>query len=446
MFKILTIAKREYAAMVATKAFAFTLVMMPVLMLGGIVLMPMLGKLSGSKERRIVVADGTGKLFGVIRAAADEYNERLQASAATSDDGDGAGDGAGMFTRDYWNFEAADSATLDDQTRLDLSREIRDGQLYAFVEIPVDLLPSDGAVSVTPVTFVSQDSAISPARSWLQHVLLSERRSRRLDAAGIDQSLVAAANQPVRVEAASLFKKSDGKAAGGGDADAIAQMLLPFGLMMLQFLVIFLAAQPMLESAMEEKSQRIAELLLGSVSSTALMAGKLLGNVAGSLVVFAVYAIGTVTIAWYNAWSIEIPWELLPWFLVFQILGVLFFSSIFMTIGASVSELKEAQSMLLPVWLFICSPMMVWFLVVRDANSALAVALSFFPPATPLMMTLRLGTGQAIPAWQTASAAIVLAAATVGVVLIAGRIYRASLLRGDSASSFRQLVKRFATA
>ncbi len=65
MHKIIAIAKREFTAMVVTKAFVFTLVMMPILMLGGIVLIPALSKLSGQKDRRIVVADASGKLFEV---------------------------------------------------------------------------------------------------------------------------------------------------------------------------------------------------------------------------------------------------------------------------------------------------------------------------------------------------------------------------------------------
>ena len=60
MYKLLVIAQREFSAMVATKAFLFTLVMMPILMFGGVVLMPRLNQLSPAKTQRIVVADGTG--------------------------------------------------------------------------------------------------------------------------------------------------------------------------------------------------------------------------------------------------------------------------------------------------------------------------------------------------------------------------------------------------
>ncbi len=190
------------------------------------------------------------------------------------------------------------------------------------------------------------------------------------------------------------------------------------------------------------KTQRIAEVLLGSVSPTQLMAGKLLGNVAGSLMIFLIYGLGGWLVADTNEWTKELPWSLVPWFIVFQLLGVLFFSSIFLTVGASISELKEAQSLLMPVWLVMVAPMMIWLVALRDPNGPVAVTMSFFPPTAPLMMILRLSSGQTIPAWQPPVAALVLVLTTALVVYFAGRIYRASLLRTDSARTLRQIFGR----
>ena len=273
----------------------------------------------------------------------------------------------------------------------------------------------------------------------MQHQL----RTRRLNALGIDPAVVAKADQPVAVNPVLPYtQNSSGGAETKGGSSVLVTLFLPFGVMTLMFLVIFLAAQPMLESGMEEKGQRIAEVLLGSVSPSQLMAGKLVGNVLGSLMIFAIYGIGGGFILQRNGWATHLPWTLLPWFVVFQLLGVVFFSSIFLTIGAAISELKEAQSLLLPVWLVLLAPMMVWIVAVRDPNGPVAVTLSFFPPSSPLMMILRLASGQAIPGWQPPAAAVLLLVASAAIVGIAGRIYRASLLRTDSARSFRQLLQR----
>ena len=180
-------------------------------------------------------------------------------------------------------------------------------------------------------------------------------------------------------------------------------IFLPFGMMMLMFMVIFLAAQPMLESVLEEKSQRIAEVLLGSANAFQLMVGKLIGGVGGSLTVVATYAIGGGALAWYYDYLHLVPLRIVPWFIIYQVLAVMLFGSIFMAVGAAVNQLKEAQSMLMPIWLLMMFPLFVWIQVVRDPMGSFATWLSFIPPATSLMMVLRMGSTAAVPLWQSAA-------------------------------------------
>jgi ABC-2 type transport system permease protein len=212
--------------------------------------------------------------------------------------------------------------------------------------------------------------------------------------------------------------------------------------MMLMFMVILMAAQPMLESAMEEKNLRISELLLGSVTPAQLMGGKLLGNVAGSLIIFVLYGSGGLFLLNSQSLTDKLPVSVLPWFLLFQLLGVLFFSSIFLTVGASVNELKEAQSLLLPVWMVLMMPMMVWFIAIRDPNGPVATTLSFFPPSCPMMMVLRLASGTTVPYWQPPLAALIMVVSTYLIVRTAGHIYRAGLLRNEGVRSITQLFRR----
>ncbi len=449
MYKLLIIAHREYAAMVATRAFLVTLVMMPVLMFGGLVLMPKLSALGGGRTDRIVVADETGQLLSVLQAAAEARNSALRTQADEPANGTAkeqttarAEKQRDSFTgaQNYYKIEAAETERLSDEQRLKLSDEIRDGKLYAFVEIPADIL-AEGANAVNSAKFVSQDALLSAGRQWVAAIVSEQVRVTRLNRLGLDPSVVSLASRPIEfAPIAPLKPNADG--AERSQSDMLLQLFLPFGIMMLMFMVIFLAAQPMLESGMEEKSHRIAEVLLGSVSPTQLMAGKLLGNVAGSLMIFAIYGIGGWVVLQRNGWASELPMTLIPWFVVFQLLGVLFFSSIFLTVGASISELKEAQGVLMPIWLVMLAPMMIWIVALRDPNGVVAVGMSMFPPSAPLMMMLRLASGQTIPWWQPPVSAAILVAATVLVVMGAGRIYRASLLRADSARTLMQFLAR----
>jgi ABC-2 type transport system permease protein len=198
----------------------------------------------------------------------------------------------------------------------------------------------------------------------------------------------------------------------------------------------------MLESAMEEKTLRISEVLLGSLTPTQLLLGKLLGNVAASLLVFAFYATGIAVLLTVMGKTDLLPMRVLPWFVLFQVLGVLFYSSIFVAIGASVKELKEAQAMLMPVWIVLLIPMMVWIVVLRDPAGTLAVGLSLFPPSAPMINVLRLGSDVQIPIWQPLLGMVFLLLSTLAVIWMSGRIYRASLLRSDSVKSLAQLFLR----
>jgi ABC-type Na+ efflux pump permease subunit len=190
---------------------------------------------------------------------------------------------------------------------------------------------------------------------------------------------------------------------------------------------------------MEERSQRIAEVLLGSVSPSHLMTGKLLGCVAGSLTIVLVYGLGAVGVAYYYGVLNLVPLGIVPWFLVYQVLAVLLFSSLFMAVGACVNDRKEAQSMLIPLMLLIMIPMFVWFSVVQHPTGTFATWMSLVPPATAMLMVLRMAASPDIPLWQPALGVLILLAATGVCVFAAGRIFRIAILAQGQTPKFKQL-------
>jgi ABC-2 type transport system permease protein len=465
MHKLWVIAHREYVAMVGTKAFVFTLVMMPILMFGSLLIMPLVNQVSSGKNRKIVIADATGALFQAIARSASLRNEAIEKLAATEPDesigGPSTSANRGGFmgqASDTWEFSET-QAPLTEQQRLELSQRLRSGELYAFVELPDGLLdlPKEPAKSeaneqgeaplaVSIPKFYSQDALINEVRGWLGGVINQEARLTRLKQAGLDNldpTVFAKIDAKIELAPSLPMQASDkGKSGNTSAMDSLIAMFLPFGVMMLMFMVILMAAQPMLESAMEEKNLRISELLLGSVTPAQLMGGKLLGNVAGSLIIFVLYGSGGLFLLNSQSLTDKLPVSVLPWFLLFQLLGVLFFSSIFLTVGASVNELKEAQSLLLPVWMVLMMPMMVWFIAIRDPNGPVATTLSFFPPSCPMMMVLRLASGTTVPYWQPPLAALIMVVSTYLIVRTAGHIYRAGLLRNEGVRSITQLFRR----
>lgn len=456
MKKIITIAIREYKAMVGTKAFLISIIMMPILMLGGLFALQLLNNVGEIKERKIAIADGTGKLLAAIQLSATQRNRLIdqmlesQSEAKRDPKKELADqlDGVPSFAKgEKYEIEVIESE-IDDARRVSLSRRVENQELYAFVEIPktaldpASSLTSPEAKEAARIKFYSQDSSLAAARGWIQGVIYETAKQQRLIAADIDPAIVQEASQPVSVVALGLVAESaDGTVTEAEEKDEMSAIFLPMGVMMMMFMVIFMASQPMLESVLEEKSQRIAEVLLGSANPFQLMSGKLLGTVAGSLTVFAIYLLGMAFVAQNRGWTESVPFHLVPWFVVFQILGVLFYAAIFMAVGASVSQLKEAQSMLLPVWMMLMSPLFIWIFIVQDPNGSIAKWFSLFPPATPTTMMLRMSTGQTIPIWQPILGILLTFLATICIVIIAGRIFRVGILWQGKTPKLSEIIK-----
>ncbi len=445
MRKVWTIACREYGAMVGTKAFLFSITLMPILMFGGILVANRLNSVQEVDEKVIVVVDGSGgQLFDDLQQAVRLRNASLSTDkAAAADDQPQRQATGNKASGPQYLLERHPQVQLSDADRLELSNEIRKEQIEAFVEIPAEIL-SDAAANQgrAQVRFHSQNAILSAERRWIDRAINNSVRARRLARLNIDPEQVKKASTPVSVVPLGLYKQAaNGTVRGADEQRNMVDIFLPMGIMMLMFMVIFLSAQPMLESVLEEKAERIAEVLLGSASPFQLMLGKLLGNVAGSLSVVGIYAGGSYLAAVYNGWTDLVPLRIVPWFLAFQILAVLLFSSIFMAVGAAVTQLKEAQSMLLPVWLLLSCPLFVWLQVVREPNGAIATWLSFFPPATPLLMVLRLASESVIPLWQPVCGLVLLCVTTLAVVFLAGRVFRIGILWQGKTPRFTELFR-----
>ena len=110
-----------------------------------------------------------------------------------------------------------------------------------------------------------------------------------------------------------------------------------------------------------------------------------------------------------------------------------------MAIGACVNDRKEAQSMLIPVMLLLMIPMFVWFSVVQQPTSSFALWMSLVPPATPMLMVLRIAATPDIPLWQPAVGMLILLAATALCVFAAGRIFRIAILSQGQLPKLKQL-------
>ena len=156
MRKILTIAAREYKAMVGTKAFLISIIMMPVLMLGSIFVMELLRNSGEIKDRKIAVIDHTGSYLEAIQTAASNREQAIK----NLDGGSEAESNLTQLAQDNYVIEVISTENVTDETRLALSDRIRDQDLYAFLEIPA----GSGEDASSKIRFFAQDSSLSDAK------------------------------------------------------------------------------------------------------------------------------------------------------------------------------------------------------------------------------------------------------------------------------------------
>jgi ABC-type Na+ efflux pump permease subunit len=202
-----------------------------------------------------------------------------------------------------------------------------------------------------------------------------------------------------------------------------------------------MAAPMLLNTVLEEKIQRISEILVSSVSPFELFLGKLLGNVFISWTLFIVYVGGGLFVAGHYGALHLIPFALLGWFLFFQLVALLIFGSMFSAIGAACNEMRDAQSMMTPAMLLVMLPMFVWFVVLKSPDSPFAVAISLFPPATPFLMMLRLAIPPGPALWEVLLAVPMTAGFTLLCVWAAGKVFRIGILAQGQTPSFRRLAQ-----
>jgi ABC-2 type transport system permease protein len=431
--KVLVIAAREYNAAVRTKAFIVSLLLMPVMMSGSILVQALLQDRPKTEEKHYAVIDRTqdGALLPAIREALQKRPLILVETAAP---------------------EGGSPEALD-RLHEQLSDRVRQGNLVGYLEIKpgvYDMQAGHGR-DTAPAADKQQPSLVYRTNRPLdrdfaavaEEVVTKKVRERRGSKMNLNPDQVKALVEPVQLDTRSLLRRAAGTGAPveAPKQSPAAAFLAPFGFMMLMFMVVMMTATPLLQAVLEEKMQRIAEVLLGSVRPFPLMLGKLLGMTGVSLTVSAVYLGG----AWWAAnrygYAEYFPPHLLAWFVVFQVLAVLMFGSLFIAIGAACTEAKETQSLLMPVMLLVCVPFFVMGAVIQEPNGSLVTGLSFFPFSTPMLMMARMAVPPGIPSWQPAVGVAGVLLTTLVCVWAAGRIFRVGILMQGKGARLGDLAR-----
>jgi ABC-2 type transport system permease protein len=420
MSKVLRIAKREYLAIVRTKGFVIGLVLAPVVMGGSAIAMALLEGHVDTRDRTLAVVDRSGVLAEALVEAAEARTARVVYDEET-----------GEKVRPAYRIEVVSPDDAHPQAqRLVLSNRVRSGRLHAFIDIGPGVLHPRADTAAARVAYYAENAAMDEIRGWVERPINDRLRWLRLSETGIETSAVPDMFDWVAAGPMALISvdPATGAIREGRRTSEIEAIAAPLVLPMLMFLMIMMGAVPLLNAVVEEKSQRIAEVVLGSAEPSKFMAGKVVGGVAVSLTGSVVYIVGGVIALQHLGLSEHIPYRILPWFMAYMLMAIVMLGSVYLAFGAACNDAQEAQSLMLPAMLPVMVPMFVMVPVLREPDSLFATLFSLVPPFTPMLMLIRMAVREGVPLWQQWFGLAGMAAAALVAVWAAGRVFRVAIL------------------
>jgi ABC-type Na+ efflux pump permease subunit len=225
--------------------------------------------------------------------------------------------------------------------------------------------------------------------------------------------------------AAALTLREDGSDV---EENQLGKIFVPLAFMMLLWSSVWVTGNYLLTSTVEEKSNRVIEVLLSAVSPLELLTGKVIGQCAVGALMMLMYGGVGLTAASSLGYAHLVPPDKLAYVAIYFVMAFLMVAATMAAIGAAVSELRDAQTLLGPVTILFMLPLFTWFFVTENPSSTFARVISYIPPMTPFAMVLRVTSVESVPGWEIALTTLVGFGGVVGMVWAAARIFRVGIL------------------
>ena len=425
MNKILIVAHSEFSTLVRSKAFIISVILMPVVMGGSILLVRATKDTVDVKDRKFAYIDHTGIVGFAVTEVAKATNS--------------AAEGPNGRTGPRFLPEPVSVAGRNiDDVKLELSERVRKKELFAFVEFPADLVDPE---TKSQIRYYSDTPSYTALPTWLRVTTSRVVEVIRFRNAGVDPVLVARLTKQNPIEQLGLVTRDASGKLEAKEVDRVRASGVPFAFLMLMYITVMSTAPQLLNSVMEEKMGRISEVLIASVTPFQLMMGKLLGSVGVSTLLAFIYIGGALSVASYWGYAGAASPAQLAWFALFLLMAVVLFGSLFIAIGAACTDLKDSQNLVTPVMLLVMLPMMTMAPILRAPDGMMATGLSMVPTAAPFLMMVRISMQPGPPLWQILLSVVLMLGMVVLCVWAAGRIFRTGLLMQGKSASFGEMIR-----
>lgn len=440
MGKLLVVFKREYLERVRSKWFLVGTLLGPVFF-ALITVVPILissRTKSSSDVSDVVIIDATGTGMGA--RVAQGLRERFP-------------DGP---TPDVRNVDAASVPRESDRATLEVQHKERRGYLVL----------DSATVAGRAAQYAGRNASSLGDVEIITSVVRQQVLAQRLQADGLDPARVNALTS-TKLDLKTSKIGDNGREKGSG----ISNVIFGYVVALLLYMMIVLYGQTILRGVMEEKTTRVAEVVVSSVSTDTLLAGKILGVGLVAVtqvlawvvlsIVLTVYGLPIVTKgmtpdvvvdastkAAQGSSAASVITAAMPSIslstglalLAFFILGFIFYSSLFAAIGAMVNSQEDVQQASMPVMLLLISSVIFMTPIMTNPGSTLATTMSLLPFSAPILMPLRM-TLIPVPWYEVLGSILGVVVACLVAIWLSARIYRVGLLMYGKRPTFSELAR-----
>jgi ABC-2 type transport system permease protein len=454
MNKIFVIGRTEYLQTVRSKGFLIGIFLMPLLMGGSLFFQLLVKDKVDLEPRRAVVMDATGELFAGLMDA----NEKRSEEDIWSDvEGEEDKQVRPRFEFEAWSEDEqapiGDAAEDRQAMTVRLSERVRAGELQGFfligaevfnVEKPTDDVDPIALAAARSMSYYTDEPTYKEMRSWVSGVLNKDIKDARFKADNLDSEVKARVEQlsaNVNLNRFGLIEEGDdGSISGGERENEIRTFAVPVACLMLLFMLVMTSAPQLMNNILEEKMQRIAEVLVSAVSPFQLLMGKLVGAVMITLTLAVTYIGGIIWASLHYEFADLIPVSIYVWLIVMIVFALFMYGGLFSALGAACSELRDAQSMMMPAMVMVMLPMFGFSVMLENPNGTVAQILTFIPTCTPIVLLFRIASQPGPELWEIIFGLLYCVLTTWVLVWGSAKIFRIGILSQGQAPSFRKLL------
>lgn len=408
--KALQVALWEFLEKVKTKAFIISLVLMPVIMVGFGILPTFLSMREDEKPVTIGIVDESGS---VVKPLAEELDQKYKLKGGQP------------------NYVIKNLAEQGGKlpTKEEVNKMVAGGSMEGYFFIPKSVYDSG------KVEYRSENVGNIKLQERFSRAIEDVVMEKRFAEQNIDPSLMKKLIANVDIKSIKLSQKGEEKEAGFVETFFSAYIVI-----MMMFFLILTNGQLLVRSVVEEKSNRVIEVLLSSCSARDLMTGKIIGlSALGLLQLFIWGAMGFAVTVQFKGVTIIAPENLLASF-AYLIFGFLLYAGIFVAVGSPVTTEQEAQQLTGYITIFLIAPIVLILPIMQSPDSLMVKVLSYIPLLTPTLMVLRMAV-QMPPLWEILATLGVLAVSSLFMMWAAGKIFRTAILVYGKRPTIPELIR-----